>query len=302
MGSKRFYYQPIISAKQELQARESKYKQLASQLSKVNENGPRQIEKPIALGEGDLSCIEDDCVRKYTRLAYQALASEKKLGLLDLPTNELYEYQGDDYQGGAKGRVHGDLDSLSQEYYKDELLPTNHFGVVVRHLKALKKSDLNGLWKYCLESELGIAKCQILWAKDDLARAEDIHRNRVALVYRKAESFKPGDFSFLAEPLTIRLLSNAFMAVEKLDEWSFFDEEPPRGGYMFWSHPTLSKIGGELESDGHSGLTMAFTMRWMQRVRSKEWLTLVAEGLADNAKELRGANIEPMKEADKIRS
>lgn len=86
------------------------------------------------------------------------------------------------------------------------------------------------------------------------------------------------------DALTIRILTNTYQAVEKLRAWSFFDTEPPANkGYMFWGHPTLNLIGHALASDGHSGASMVFCMRWMQQIRKAGWNTVVSNALAENA-------------------
>jgi len=270
----------ISELKRELKAARKKFDeiqlQISSSLKKIN-----LIENPMDLQDDHLACIPDEHIRKYVCMAYQTLASKGILEILDLPDHEIYVYR-----GGTQGDAHPALAHLATKYYQD-IFPPYHFGRVVRYLRHLKHNDLNDLLLFCLNQELFRLSSQIYFTRDDIRKARNTYKNQLQLLSKKAEDFKPGDFSFLTETLTIRLLTNAFNAIEKLQEWSFFDMEPPENcGYMFWDHPAINKIGEELKSDGHTGSTMGFTMRWMQRIRQKGWDVSVRESLENNAKEL----------------
>lgn len=107
-----------------------------------------------------------------------------------------------------------------------------------------------------------------------------LYSQKTQLPLKTPKDFAPGDFSFIKDEFERISASNAYNAVTRLNVWAFFDKNPPRGGYFRWDHPTLSKIGRELDSDGHTGMTMASTMRWMQRIRQDGWETAVSDYLS----------------------
>ncbi len=245
--------------------------QINKQLTHLFDSGPNQIKDPMDLKEENLDCIPIEYCRKYVCLAYQHLALNNRLHILDLSEKDLYDYS-DKY-------CYPDLASVAAKYDKEITSGgKRHFGTVVRYLKALRNSDLNDLKKLCIDEENERLQWLSNYVKKKLKGAQVEFQNQLKQFKISAEKYKPGDFSFLSEPMTIRILSNAYNAVEKLNAWPFFDLEPPENkGYMFWNHPMVNTIGNELDSDGHSGASMGFTMRWMQRIRKLGWNRCILE-------------------------
>lgn len=277
----------ISEYERSLQKYSNEIQQVQMQLNALFEKGPCLIKNPLELQEDSLDCIPTEYCRKYVCLAYRSLASQNKLDILDLPVEKLY-----DYYGGQKADTHPDLAALA-EAYNNEVSGGNkyHYGVVVKYLKTLRNSDLRDLMKLCLDEELERLQWLKNFSKDRLEDSKINYQNQLKLYRKDPESYKPGDFSFSCDPLTIRILTNAYNAVEKLQAWPFFDQDPPeKKGYMFWDHPMVHKIGKALSSDGHSGASMGFTMRWMQRIRKLGWNASVREVLEKNAKQLGSLN------------
>lgn len=98
---------------------------------------------------------------------------------------------------------------------------------------------------------------------------------------KQPKDYPSGDFSFFqdneGELVSSTGLTNAYNAVTRLNVWEFFDKNVPRGGYFRWDHETLNKIGSELDSDGHSGMSFALTMRWMEKIRKKGWENTIVD-------------------------
>jgi hypothetical protein len=76
------------------------------------------------------------------------------------------------------------------------------------------------------------------------------------------------------------MLQDAYQAIEKINMWDYMKKEPV-GGYMFTDDEELRLIHRNLEYDGHSGASFAWTMRTMQNIArlgeetfTKECLTL----------------------------
>jgi len=251
-----------------------KAKNQSSALAKLR---PRSIKKAHMLKKTDLDCIKDDYCKKHVLLAYQRLASRNQLHILNLPEHELYQYH-----CGSNECTHPELETLAKNYYERSMLGYN-YSMVVKHLISLKTSDLKQLKQDCLAKEIENQTWRLDHKKRSLKDAQKKLQNQLMQLKTKQNHFCEGDFSFLSDPFTIRMLSNAYKAITELDTWSFFDTEPPEdSGYMFWSHPTLLKIGNELSVDDHSRATMAFTMRWMQMIHNKGWAVIVREMLLNN--------------------
>jgi hypothetical protein len=273
-----YYGLKISELERTIQEELNERQQVERKLKALSESAPNLIVHPEELQEESLTCIPDELCRKHVCLAYKHLASQGMLEILNLQEKELYKYK-----GGSKGKVHPGLASCAKAYYDER--PNLNFGMVVKYLITLSNNDLNSLMKYCLMEE----RERLTWLinhykNDELPRAKINYTNQLGLLEKSSENYKPGDFSFLSDPQTASMLTHAYQAVDKLQAWPFFDKEPPKDrGYTFWSHPMLSKIGNELDSDGHSGASMAFAMRWMQRIRKQGWNVAVRESLESNS-------------------
>ena len=85
----------------------------------------------------------------------------------------------------------------------------------------------------------------------------------------------PGDFSFIKDNDTRITLNQTYQAVTNTRSWDFLREySPPDGqGFMFASHPQLSKIAWECEKlgCGHSGASWGLAMRAMEVIAKKGW-------------------------------
>ena len=84
-----------------------------------------------------------------------------------------------------------------------------------------------------------------------------------------------GDFSFISDDTTRDALQSAFTVCERTPgAWNLLLPEPPSGGFAFDNRPQLSSLKNEIDSayrPGHSGGTMAFTLRNMQGIARLGW-------------------------------
>jgi hypothetical protein len=233
--------------------------------------GPKII-NPMELQERDLNCIEDECCRKHVCLVYKLLAINGNLELLDLSEEKLYQ----------EGRsVHPDLAEFAKAYRSEDGL-IYHFGVVVRHMKNLRGNDIHALQRCCLKTRMESLERVITHYKYCLEECKQHYKNQIILI-QNSKSFKKGDFSFIKDPITMRIVTNAYNAVEKLGVWSFFDMDPPEDrGYMFWNHFVLNQLQQELDSDEHTGASKALVMRWMQKIRRQGWDGVVQEYIEES--------------------
>lgn len=85
----------------------------------------------------------------------------------------------------------------------------------------------------------------------------------------------PGDFSHVKDPHTREMLDLTYQAVTNTDSWGFMKTFVPAedAGFMFSSHPQLSKITWECEKlgCGHSGGSWGFAMRHMEAIAKNGW-------------------------------
>lgn len=61
------------------------------------------------------------------------------------------------------------------------------------------------------------------------------------------------------------MLQDAENAIEAAGMWEYMKTEPGEGGYMFADDNELREIYSYIKYDGHSGASMGWTMRMMQR-------------------------------------
>ncbi len=249
---------------------------LAAQLTTLTE--PNYVAN---LREEDLYLIHDTPCRKYVCEIFNSLREQNKLHLLDLPENELYVYK---CKGELGGPVHQELERWAKAYMKEIGMGGLHFGAVVKHLKSLAKGDLNALKRQCIDDGLSDLNMSIEFKEGQLHEAKQNLASSLSQLSTSGEQYLPGDFSFLGDETVCRILTNAYKVVEKLQAWSFFDLEPPAGdkGYIFCDHPMVTAINYELRSDRHTGVSMGFCMRWMQKIRKEGWSTVVNKSLSSN--------------------
>lgn len=96
------------------------------------------------------------------------------------------------------------------------------------------------------------------------------------------DPFEPGDFSFIRDPMWRMFLHDAYQAVWLADAWSSLrDESPPDDkGFMFSSSPTTDTIQKFMRHHhDHSGASYGITMRSMESIAKRGWLTFVSENL-----------------------
>ena len=85
----------------------------------------------------------------------------------------------------------------------------------------------------------------------------------------------PGDFSHVKDNLTRETLDLTYQAVTNTNSWDFLKtfSPPDKQGFMFASHPQLSKISWECEKlgCGHSGCSWALALRDMEAIAKRGW-------------------------------
>lgn len=243
--------------------------------------GPHYVNQ---LELADVYLIPGNACQNYVCMIFNSLCEQNKLQLLDLPIDELYKHEG---LGPLGGPVHQELEEWVRLYKQNTRLGDGnfHFGEVVRRLKSLAKGDLNALKRQCINDRIKDVNFSINVYERELANAKENRSLDLSNLASCSEKYTKGDFSFLNDELTIRILTNTYNAVEKLKAWSFFDIEPPRWGYIFWDHPILAQIRKEIASD-HTADSISFCMTWMKKIHTKGWNTLVTRSLATNAKKV----------------
>jgi hypothetical protein len=88
-----------------------------------------------------------------------------------------------------------------------------------------------------------------------------------------------GDFSKLNfHKDTVPLLADAYQAVTITEEWANMAKDPGDGGFIWCREPYLKRIQDAMQLAGeHTGGTMAWTLRVMQRIARKGWDTFCEE-------------------------
>lgn len=85
-------------------------------------------------------------------------------------------------------------------------------------------------------------------------------------------SFQPGDFSFIRDEMSRKMVEDVYQAVQVAEAWPLMKEEPEAGkGYMFSSDPRYKLIQEKMEYPGHSGASYGWTMRQAQFIAQKGW-------------------------------
>jgi hypothetical protein len=216
------------------------------------------------------NCIKDFEVRKHVVSLYKFLARNNLLNLLNLPKEELYQYR-----GGVDGIVHPALEGFPEKFYAER---TNfNFGCVIEEIRLLRSGNLNDIRKDKATKELESIKDKIkskVTCADEVRGVLDL---KLDFVDKKPEDFLPGDFSFMTDRMSRELVKSAYEVVTRLDKWAVFDQEPSEGSYMFCSDPEIVELCNEINKayGGHSGFSMAWTMRQLQFIHNNGWLTYV---------------------------
>jgi len=86
-----------------------------------------------------------------------------------------------------------------------------------------------------------------------------------------------GDFSMIRDEMTRMTYEDMYAAITKAEAWADMKKEPTGAGFMFSSDSHISRIHAKLiDRVGHSGASMACTMRAMQHLAQVGWSTFIA--------------------------
>jgi hypothetical protein len=97
-----------------------------------------------------------------------------------------------------------------------------------------------------------------------------------------ATTYQEGDFSFIRDEGDRMAFEDMWTAITKTETWAAMKEDPgPGPGGFAWSKAAhIATIQTALNDRvGHSGASMAGTMRVMQRLAKIGWTTFVSEYL-----------------------
>lgn len=70
-----------------------------------------------------------------------------------------------------------------------------------------------------------------------------------------------------------KMLNSAYTVIDRLEKWGFLSTfKPENGGFMFSIDPVVQFITQEIDKEygGHSGSSMAITMRIMQKIAQEK--------------------------------
>jgi hypothetical protein len=85
----------------------------------------------------------------------------------------------------------------------------------------------------------------------------------------------PGDFAWMKNKADADMLADMWAAVTKADAWDFVRGDPGDGGFMFSGHNKISAIMSHSKV-GHSGASMAITLRAIQAIARDGWDAFVS--------------------------
>ena len=89
---------------------------------------------------------------------------------------------------------------------------------------------------------------------------------------------KEGDFSFIRKEADRMAFEDMWSAISKTETWTQMATDPGPGGFAWSKAPHIVAIQAALvDRVGHSGASMASTMREMQRLAKIGWTTYVLE-------------------------
>jgi hypothetical protein len=93
--------------------------------------------------------------------------------------------------------------------------------------------------------------------------------------------YTPGDFSFEHDEQTRLAFEDMWIAITTTETWSAMVQDPGEGGFCWSRSPHIVAIHTALNDRvGHSGASLALTMRTMQRLARIGWDAFVAERTA----------------------
>ena len=77
----------------------------------------------------------------------------------------------------------------------------------------------------------------------------------------------------MLQDMEMRMLQDMDAAITKSNMWHWLKtyDPPPAKGFMFDNHPNIKLISSNLQYDGHSGGSFAWTMRNMQYIAKHGW-------------------------------
>lgn len=86
-----------------------------------------------------------------------------------------------------------------------------------------------------------------------------------------SEFYIDHDFSWIIQDSNRDIIKSAYRCITRLHKWKFMQEFEPRQaeGFMGCSHPTVVDIMTNINDEydtGHSGASLAYTMRTMQKI------------------------------------
>ena len=88
---------------------------------------------------------------------------------------------------------------------------------------------------------------------------------------------EPGDFSMIRDEITRMAYEDMYAAITKAEAWPDMKKEPSGSGFMFSSDPHIGRIYSKLtDRVGHSGASIACTMRAMQHLAQTSWSSFIA--------------------------
>ncbi len=235
---------------------------------------PKFNESDLPKGLDSLTSKTRDWIVK----TYSHLEKIGALNVLDLSEDELFKYE-----GNFDFTAHETIKSIAQEYMRGCMVGERTFGHVVVYLQILHKDGLRGVREHWLKSKLTQMDYFLDMQKEKI---ENIFANYTAAKGIKDKSptdFAPGDFSFITDEMTRRILTNAYVEITKADKWAAFNVE--KISVFELDKIGLSDVAQILaDLDGHSGMSMTYTMGNMHMLHKKGWSEYVKSFL-DKAKE-----------------
>jgi hypothetical protein len=85
----------------------------------------------------------------------------------------------------------------------------------------------------------------------------------------------PGDFAWMKNKSDAHMLTDMWAAVNTANAWDFVRGDPGDGGFMFSGSNKISAIMSHSKV-GHSGASMAITLRAMQAIARDGWDAFVS--------------------------
>ncbi|MBP9841607.1 MAG: hypothetical protein KBC64_04190 [Simkaniaceae bacterium] len=209
------------------------------------------------------SAIQGDRIRGVIVDTYNVLDKKGKLSVLDLPEDRLFTYLGD-----GSFTAHPAIREIAAKYMQKTI--STIYSIPLRYTRQLRSSCLTQLEDFVLKEE-----------KERLAWLVGYNARRIYSEYEtfleteklKGEcpaDFPRGDFSFIPEAMTRRILSNGFQAIESAGLWNLL-EGPYLGAFTYGEGELRTAMSVMDEQDGHSGASMGFVMHYMHQLHALGW-------------------------------